>query len=386
MTAVHVSFPPHARDWLTLTFLPGLGCGLVNRLVDAFATPAAVLAAGDGVRRVRGCGPGLAALLTDQGRLARARQRADQTLACLARHHISLVCRDDPDYPALLRSIDDPPVVLYYRGDLACLDADPVALVGSRAATSYGRRSSFTLARDLAGEGITVISGLAHGIDAAAHRGALEGGGATVGILGCGIDVVYPRDHEELYRQVEAAGALISEYPPGTRPDGFRFPARNRIIAGLALGVVVVEATLRSGSLITARLALDHGREVFAVPGRIDSDRSAGPHRLLQQGAYLAQSAGDVLLELGLAVPRPQPPPDDASTSRAAGLGEDERLLLSVLEVYPRDIDEIIRASGLTPQRVHALLLSLELTGLVRQLPGQMYERSDNSSPLSATT
>lgn len=371
-----MSCPSAARDWLTLTFLPGLGCGLINRLVDAFGSPAAVLAAGDSVRRVRGCGRRLAGLLTDPGRLAGARKRADQTLAALERHRISLVCRDDPAYPALLRPIDDPPVVLYFRGDLASLAAPPVAVIGSRAATSYGRRCSFTLARDLARQGITVVSGLAHGIDAAAHQGALEGGGATVGVLGCGIDVVYPRDHEALYRQVTAAGAIISEYPPGTRPEGFRFPARNRIIAGLARGVVVVEATQRSGSLITARLALDQGREIFAVPGRIDSSRSAGPHRLLQQGAHLVCSAGDIVLELGLSAPgQRQRPPEADPGAPPGGLGEEELRLLSFLEVYPRDIDSIIRMTGFAAHRVHELLLGLEMAGLVRQLPGQQYER-----------
>ncbi len=370
-----VSSPSAALDWLTLTFLPGLGCGLINRLVDAFGSPAAVLAGGDAVRRVRGCGPRLAALLADRSRIARARDRAGQVLASLHPRGISLVCRDDPAFPALLRSIDDPPVVLFCRGDLAVLAATTVAMVGSRAATSYGRRCSSTLARDLAGQGITVVSGLAHGIDAAAHRGALEGGGATVGVLGCGIDVVYPRDHARLYDEVAAAGAVISEYPPGTRPDGFRFPARNRIIAGLAHGVVVVEATLRSGSLITARLALDQGREVFAVPGRIDSGRSAGPHRLIQQGAHLVRSAGDVALELGLFPPRPEKAGADAGPAPPHGPGRDQRRLLSLLDVYPRDIDTIIRASGLAADRVHALLLELELAGLVRQLPGQRYER-----------
>ncbi len=371
-----VVFSSSARDWLTLTFLPGLGCGLINRLVDAFGSPAAVLAAGGAVRRVRGCGPRLADLLADRDRISRARDRADQTLATLARLGVSLVCRDDFAYPPLLRSIEESPVVLYVRGDPASLAGAGVAVIGSRAATSYGRRCSFTLARDLADRGVTVVSGLAHGIDAAAHQGALDGGGATVGVLGCGIDVVYPRDHDRLYREVAASGAVISEYPPGTRPDGFRFPARNRIIAGLVMGVVVVEATRRSGSLITARLALDQGREVFAVPGRIDSSRSVGPHRLLQQGAHLVQSAEDIVLELGLVASRHEERmPDAGRKSLPVELGEEELRLLSVLEVYPSDIDSIIRATGLAAQRVHGLLLGLEMAGLVRQLPGQRYER-----------
>ncbi len=371
-----VSPSSSTRDWLTLTFLPGLGCGLINRLVDAFGTPAAVLAAGDRVRRVRGCGSRLVDLLTDRGRIASARARADRTLAVLDRHGISLVCRDDPAYPSLLRPIDDPPPVLYVHGDLASLGRAPVAVIGSRAATSYGRRCGFTLARDLARLGVTVVSGLAHGIDAAAHRGALEGGGATVGVLGCGIDVVYPRDHEALYRQVAAAGAIISEYPPGTRPDGFRFPARNRIIAGLARGVLVVEATRRSGSLITARLALDQGREVFAVPGRIDSSRSAGTHRLLQQGAHLVQSAEDIVLELGLAAAgREERVVETGKGPLPPDLGAEELRVLSLLEVYPRDIDSIVRRTGCPPHRLHELLLGLEMAGLVRQLPGQQYER-----------
>ncbi len=368
-----------ARDWLTLTFLPGLGCGLINRLVDDLSTPGAVLATGGEIRRVRGCGPRLAALLADQGQVARARARAEQTLSVLDRLGATLLCRDDPAYPPMLRAIDDPPVVLYCRGDLASLAATTVAVIGSRAATSYGLRCSRILARKLARDhGITVVSGLAHGIDAAAHLGALEAGGATVGVLGCGIDVVYPRDHGRLYDQVAAAGALISEYPPGARPERFHFPARNRIIAGLCSGVVVVEATLRSGSLITARLALDQGREVFAVPGRIDSSRSAGPHRLLQQGAHLVQSAEDIVQELGLAAPRAQGPRADDQASGTVPLDREQRRLLSLLEVYPMDIDSIIRATDLGADKVHELLLGLEMAGLVRHLPGQRYERLED--------
>ncbi len=267
----------------------------------------------------------------------------------------------------------DPPVFLFYRGSLPCLLNPSVAIVGSRTATSYGRDVSRQLAVGLAQCGVLVVSGVALGIDAHAHRGALSAGGLTAGVLGCGIDVTYPREHERLYREIAENGILLSEYPCGTRPDGFRFPARNRIISGLALGVVVVEASLKSGSLITARLALDQGREVFAVPGRIDSAKSRGAHILLQQGAHLVQTVDDIVNELGLA----SGPHGIQSNSMDAApvAGAEEQRVLDSLDVYPVDIDTIMRVTGLEVGKVLNLLLQLELKGLVRQQPGQMYEK-----------
>ncbi len=365
------------KDWLALASLPGVGCALLQRLLAEFVTPAAVLAAGKDVAGVEGVGRQLCSVFTDQRRLARARSWADQEYERVRARDIRLLCSADPLFPSLLRRIHDPPVLLYLRGNLDCLHKPSVAVIGSRAATSYGKRISFMLAGQLARAGVAVVSGLAMGIDGHAHAGCMENGGVTIAVLGCGVDVLYPRSHADLYDQVEANGLLVSEYPLGTRPEAFRFPARNRIISGLSLGVVVVEAAAKSGSLITARLALDQDREVFAVPGRIDSRKSEGAHRLIQQGAHLVQSGEEVLaeLELALSMHRVESVPE---TGMPAGeLSGAEEQLLACIEVYPLDIDELSAQAGLAPGALHDLLLRLELKGHIRQLPGQQYERVD---------
>ncbi len=360
-----------AADWLTLSFLPGLGCTLINRLVECLGSPGAVLAAKGELGMIDGVGPRLQALLRDSGQVSQARQRATLELKRIEQVKGKLLTPDT--FPPLLRAIADNPALLWCRGDDQWLHRPAVAVIGSRAASDYGRRSAAALAAGLAEAGYAVISGAAYGIDAAAHRGALNAGGGTIAVLGCGVDVVYPRTHAELYTDIIAGGLLLSEYPLGTTPEGFRFPARNRIISGLAQGVVVVEATEHSGSLITARLALDQGREVFAVPGRIDSPKSAGTHRLIQQGAHLVHTVADIHEHLSWsgslrAMPvRPSP--------AAVPITDLERQVLDSLDSYPRDIDTIVRQTGLCLVDLHGLLLQLELKGLVRQLPGQQFER-----------
>ena len=364
------------RAWLILSFLPGLGCTRIHRLVDIFGSPAAALAATPlALRQVEGIGAKVSRVLADRAAVETAGRQAEQELRRLADLDLVLLCPDDPRYPELLRAIADPPVLLYCQGDPACLARPAVAMVGSRAATAYGKRVSFELARELAVRGVCVVSGMALGIDGQAHAGALAGSGATVGVLGCGADVVYPPQHADLFREVAGQGLLLSEYPLGTRPEGFRFPERNRIISGLCLGVVVVEASLKSGSLITAGLALEQGREVFAVPGRVDSAKSQGTHRLLQQGAKLVHSVQDILEEFSQAglfaeSPRPERPAVPSAPMTAA-----EQQLWDCLDVYPLTVDQLVRQSGFAPARVLSLLLDLELKGLVRQLPGQEYER-----------
>jgi DNA processing protein len=330
---------------------------------------------GAGVKRVPGVGPRLIDLLRDASQVAAARQRALAELEQLAGLDITLLTPASSAFPEALRAIPDSPVLLYCRGSLAWLDHPCVAVIGARTATDYGRRIGTSLAAQLAALGITIVSGAAYGIDAAAHRGALAAGGGTVAVLGCGIDVVYPRAHADLYREIIDGGLLLSEYPLGTRPEGFRFPERNRIISGLVKGVVVIEATEKSGSLITARLGLDQGREVFAVPGRIDSPKSAGTHRLIQQGAHLVHTVADILEGLSWGK-------GDASADRIPAKAEAtvsvtarEQLLLDSLDTYPRDIDTLVRLTGLAIVEIHSLLLQLELQGLIRQLPGQQYER-----------
>jgi DNA processing protein len=367
-----LSHPQAVEDWLALSLLPGLGCTLISRLVQWFGSPAAVLNNPSDLRSRPGIGPQLAAVLGDGRRVAAARRRARDELGRLDRLNVTLLTLDSSAFPSALRDIPDCPVLLFCRGGLDWLTRPAVAVIGSRAATDYGRRVATSLAADLTAAGLVVVSGAAYGIDAAAHRGALAGGGGTVAVLGCGVDVVYPRTHADLFAAIAAKGLVLSEYPLETRPEAFRFPARNRIISGLAQAVVVVEATEKSGSLITARLALDQGREVFAVPGRVDSPKSAGAHRLIQQGAHLVANAADVLEALAWGGERAF---SGSAVRSMPALTEPEQKLLAIMEAYPLDIDGLAQASGQPVSELHGLLLQLELKGMIRQVPGQQYER-----------
>jgi DNA processing protein len=279
-------------------------------------------------------------------------------------------------YPANLREIQAPPERLYVRGALAANDALAIAVVGSRAATPYGLAVAERLGADLAARGVTVVSGLARGIDSAAHRGALRAGGRTIAVLGSGVDVIYPPENAGLAREIEASGAIVSQFAPGTRPLAGYFPARNRVIAGLSLGVVVVEAAEKSGSLITAGLAGELGREVMAVPGPLTSPLSAGAHRLIQDGAALIQGWEDVVDQLPLRwrdqvrVP-PAVPLDPGSP--APEEHTDTGRLLRVLSEEPIGIDSIIERSGIAPGRASALLVTLEVEGRIRQLDGKRF-------------
>lgn len=280
----------------------------------------------------------------------------------------------DPGFPALLRAIPDPPPVLYVRGSLD--EAASVAVVGSRRATPYGLAAAERLAFDLAQEGITIVSGLARGIDSAAHKAALDGGGRTVAVLGCGADVTYPPEHRRLALAVAARGALVSEFPPGTPPLPGHFPRRNRLISGLALGVVVVEGAGDSGALVTVDYALDQGREVFAVPGSIFSPRSAAPHGLLRQGACMVESAGDILTELGLGSSVRSGPGKPCDVAVPSAGAEGTARLLALLEGGPLRLDELAEQASLSAAAVGALVTMLEMRGLIRTLPGQMVMRN----------
>jgi DNA processing protein len=284
----------------------------------------------------------------------------------------------DANYPANLREISTPPERLYVRGTVTDDDALAVAIVGSRTATSYGLAVAERLAAELAARGITVVSGLARGIDTAAHRGALRAGGRSIAVLGSGVDVIYPPENRRLAREIEAQGAVLSQFAPDTRPLAGHFPARNRVIAGLALGVVVVEAAERSGSLITAGLAGELGSEVMAVPGPVTSAQSVGAHRLIQDGAALVMSGEDVISQLPLQWRdrvRPAPAqPAAAITPLVPDQPDDQaKLLLDVIGEEPTDIDGIIERSGLTPGRASALLVALEVEGRIRQLAGKRF-------------
>ena len=355
-----------AAAWIALRGVEHLSDTMARRALECLGAPAAVLTASDAV--LAGAGltrraiAALRAVLleeaaAEEGRLAAAQAR--------------LVAYPDAEYPELLRHAPEPPLYLLLRGE-PLEDGPALAIVGARHATPYGLDVAARFAEELVRTGVTVVSGLARGIDAAAHRGALRGGGHTVAVFGAGIDVVYPPEHAALAEEIRAAGTLVSELPCGTPPLAEHFPARNRIIAGMTHGTLVIEAADRSGSQITARLALDQGREVFAVPGRIDSPLSVGTHRLIQQGAKLVGSVEDVLAEIQPAL-RARAPKASAMADALPGDVADEPLL-PLLAAGPLAADELIRRSGLPPAAVLARILDLELRGVLIQLPGKHFQ------------
>ena len=302
------------------------------------------------------------------GLAAHLRVEADAVLARARNLDIRAVAFADPEYPASLRAIPDAPVVLWVAGSAAVLSPAGIAIVGSRAASAGGLEVAERLGHDLALAGVPVVSGLARGCDAAAHRGALAAGGATIAVLGCGADVVYPAEHGALYRRIRDAGALVSELPPGTPPLPAHFPQRNRIISGLARGVVVVEASEKSGSLITAACALEQGRDVMAVPGSILGSRHRGCHALLRDGARLVETAADVLEELGM--------PAGVAT-RGPGAPPDQDALLALLDMEgDGDLELLAARSGLAVAVLLQRLLALELAGRVRRVPGGRFVRA----------
>lgn len=360
-------------DWISLSLIPGLGLGGLWRLIEHFRTPTAVLqATHQEVLRVAGIKERqIAGLFSGED----CRQRAAQEVARLTALGGVAISFTDAAYPPLLQQLVDPPPVLYILGRSELLSSPCVAVVGSRTATSYGRRTAFNLGRSLAALSVTVVSGLALGIDAQSHAGALAANGNTVAVLGCGLDVVYPLQNKALFAQIAARGALITEYPLTTRPEGFRFPARNRIIAGLSLGVIVVEAAKKSGSLITAQMALDCDREVFAVPGQVDSCKSEGTHWLLQQGAKLVQGVADIVVELNIAPAKYQARVLPSEQQDNPSLEPDAIALLRFIEPYPLTRDAVLEKSGFSPARLSELLLLLELDGLIEMLAGDQLRR-----------
>jgi DNA processing protein len=300
-----------------------------------------------------------------------------------AEHHY-LVTLTDPAYPDLLKQLSDPPAGLFVSGNPALLSTPQLAVVGSRNPTPYGRETAESFARHLSTCGLTITSGLAAGIDAASHRGALQSSaGLTVAVCGTGLDIVYPRSSEALAREIEQRGALVSEFPPGTPPRKHHFPRRNRIISGLSLGTMVVEATLGSGSLITARMAGDQGREVFAIPGSIHNPMAKGCHQLIRQGAKLVDTADDILSELGplaatLRAPFPMAgteTPDSTGNSQDR-LDKDYKILLDALGFEPLGVDQLVARSGLGADSVASMLLMLELSGRIESYPGGLYLRA----------
>lgn len=362
------------KDLVALAMVPGVGPQTCRALLERFGTPTRALDASmSELRDVPGIGPKVA----ERIRQARDVQDAEAELDLCRVKSVSLVPQGTPNYPSPLLEIPDPPVLLYLRGTLEPRDQLAIALVGSRRCTPYGVRTAERLAAALARTGFTIVSGLARGIDAAAHRGALRAGGRTLAVLAHGLARIYPPEHEELSREVSASGALLSELPMRQGPLAGLFPQRNRLISGLCLGVVVVEAAPRSGSLSTARHAMEQNREVFAVPGPVDSLASRGCHRLIRDGARLVETVDDILEELGPLVQEVRTAPDETPVRHPAelALSDQERSLLGQLQGQPCGVDELITRTGLTASQVMATLSVLELKRLVRRLPGHQFVR-----------
>jgi len=355
-----------SKYWLGFSLVPEIGPRRLARLLSAFGDAASAWNATEmQLRRA-----GIESRPLENLLHARKRLDLDLEMERVRRTGARLITLADDAYPPLLRQIAEAPAVLYMRGTLEASDAQALSIVGTRKATAYGREAAHELARQLARSGITIISGLAHGIDSAAHAGALAGGGRTLAVLGCGIDRIYPSDNRALAEDIVQHGALVSEFPVGTPPDGRNFPRRNRIISGMALGVLVVEAPENSGALITAAVAADQGREVFAVPGNIFNPSSRGSNRLIQDGAKLVMGVDDILLELNLALRNVQL---QAAAEQIAPANGTETRLLEHLSADPLHVDELARLVGLPIAVVTSTLAILELKGLARMAGPMQY-------------
>ena len=393
-----------------LNLIQGVGLKTVQVLRDVFgSTERALRATADELRKIDGLSPAICDLLIRKPVL----YPVERELELINEYGCQVLTLYDDAYPPYLKGIDSPPLVLYIRGELIPEDSLSISLVGSRNAKDYGRKVSYRLSYQLAQSGLTVVSGFAKGIDTSAHRGALEAGGRTIAVMGNGLSVIYPAANRDLVKKIEASGALISEFPIAVKPKPNNFPRRNRIISGLTLGTVVVEASNRSGALITARLAGEQGREVFAVPGEIFSELSAGTHGLINNGAKLINTVDDLLDELprhalnqiqsstptspvpDIRTESSQEPPIEKSGSKLAAtqppsevqqpvpsvpppdLTPDEKLVFDAIEVPSSHIDTIVRTTQLPISKVSSVLLMLELKGIIQQLPGKQFAISN---------
>ena len=362
--------------FVALNLIEHVGPVRVRQLLEFFNdAPAILRASRQQLLQVRGIGEETAEAIVNW------ETTTDLTaeLQRIAEFGCSILTQQDEAYPELLRQIYDPPTVLYVKGALTAKDKNAVAMVGSRQTTHYGVEIARKLGYQLAYLGVTIVSGGARGIDTAAHQGALAAKGRTVAVLGTGINLVFPPENAELFERIAANGAVVTQFPFNRPADKQSFPIRNRIVAGMTLGTLVVEANLTSGALITANMAVEYGRQVFAVPGRIDSPRSKGCHDLIKKGAKLCEGAEDVLSEFEYLFPPSNRPPSAAQTGvlPALSLSENEQKVFDAVTKEESSIDEVIRHSGLPASTVSVVLLGLEMKRLVKQLPGRMFVRNN---------
>jgi len=368
-------------DWIALNLVRGIGPRTANQLLSRFGSPAGVFAASRLALQKEGLKPETIQELKDSAIL----EKANAEIERLEKLNAQVITLEDDEYPDLLREIHDPPIALYVRGDLQkAMERPALAVVGSRRCSTYGVNVAESLSRELATHGLTIVSGLARGIDAGAHRGALEAGGQTIAVVGTGLETTYPKEHKKLEEQIIANGAVVSEFPLGTPPLPQNFPYRNRILSGLCFGVLIVEASEHSGSLITARLAYEQGREVFAVPGNITSQTSFGPNFLIKDGAKLVQIWRDVVDELPreakeklFGIERPVAPNAISNVQpifEAVALSDDERKILEILSAdVPAHIDQLLISSEMNSSELMNALLGLEMKDRIRQLPGKSF-------------
>lgn len=352
--------------WLALNSLTDIGPVVARNLLSAFGSPDNIFnMTTDELRQVEGVGEYRAQKIIS----FKSWDDVNREIEKAGKNNVRILTLDNPDYPEGLKQIHGAPVILYVKGDLGSADKYAIAIVGSRRSTDYGRQIADGMAYKLASSGLTIVSGMAMGIDTASHKGALKSGGRTIAVLGSGIDVPYPVSNSRLMKAIESSGAVISEFPFGTQPNKENFPRRNRIISAFSLGVIVIEATLDSGSLITVGYALEQGKEVFAVPGQITSMNSKGTNSLIKKGARLIDSAEEVIDELsaqlkGLLKEDQHVLPE---------MSKDEKKLYGYLAVEPRHIDKITREINMTTPRALSVLLALELKGIVRQTEGKHF-------------
>ncbi|MBD3309001.1 DNA-protecting protein DprA [candidate division KSB3 bacterium] len=364
------------KSWIALNMVPGVGAVNFRKLLNALGSPEHVFSASiSTLMRIPGIHEKTARKIKQFG----FPDHVARELEAIKTHQVTIITLEDPEYPEQLKTIFDPPPLLYVKGHPLRRHEPMIAVVGCRKASTYGRTVTEKLCGELAVKGLTVISGMARGIDSAAHRGTLKAGGRTIAVLGCGVDVVYPPENTPLYREIIEKGSVISEFPMHTKPDRGNFPARNRVISGMSLGTVVVEAGNHSGALITADTALEQGRDVFAVPGNVTSAGSKGTNRLIKQGATLIEHADDVLNALPLEISREvqgmQPDLPLLTEPQLPTLTPDEHQIFTLITHQPIHIDEITIRAQLPSSQVSATLMMLEMKNAIRQIAGKMFVR-----------